>query len=252
MGPEIAAAAPYLLAGGTALQMIGARQQQRERRGILNRAFDANEADTRRGTQDVVQEATQNAAPEARLRAMQGAEDATFGRTQADIAGAGGTLVDTAAGAGTMSPDFVRARADRALAEGDRMTAIARELAKVRAPGDVATNDSIRRSALSERLGSMWNTNRQRGNAAQMDAEAVQMPLYGELGQLGAMVGTAAALGGGGAMSPMDAYLTTGGVEGSIAGAGGGAAGAVGSARPWWMPMAQGAAASRMFGGSRR
>lgn len=253
MGPEIAAAAPYLMAGGTALQMLGARDQQRKQRRVLNRAFDANEADQRRGTAEVVQEAQQNAAPDARLRAMQAAEDAAYSRTQQDIAGAGGAMVDTAQGAGAVSADFVRAKADKALAEGDRMTAIARELAKVRAPGDVATNDSLRRSGLSELLSSMWNSNRQRAGAAQMDAQSIDMPLYGQLGGLAATVGGAAAMGGLPMADPVASYLTTGGVEGSIAGMGGGAAGAVGgAARPWWMPVAQGAAASRMFGGARR
>lgn len=249
MGPELiaaaSAAAPYLAVGGTIAQMVGAQEQRNKQRRIINRAFDANERDTRQGTQSVVDEATQYAAPDARMKAMQTAEDAAFARTQQDLSGAGGALVDTAAEAGNLSTDFVRAKADRALAEGDRLTAIARELAKVRSPGDVASNDAIRRSGLSERLSSMWNTNRGRSQAAQLDAESVDMPLYGQLGQIASMAGLAAGMAAPAAAAG-SAATNPALIESAVGSAGYGASSA---SAPWWMP--KGSALS-MFSGGRR
>jgi hypothetical protein len=125
---------------------------------------------------------------------MQAQEAAMQQQTMQDLGGAGAGMIDTAAGSGAVSGDFERAKAGRQAMEGDRMAAIAGELARVRAPGQTLSNEAQRRSALAEQLGSLWAQNRAQAGAAGRDAEAVEEPLYGQLGQLASMVGTAGGL----------------------------------------------------------
>lgn len=208
MGPEIAAAAAgagqalanpalqaALVAGGTGAQMLAARQQARQQRRILDAQQARSDQVQQQGTRAVMDEA-QTMAPAARMAEMQAAEAAAAQRAQQDM-GAGGAMLDeTAANPATaqVSGDFLRAKADSALAEGARRTAIARELAKVRSVGDVQQQQGMRQSSLAEALGSMYSSNRQRAQAAQLDASAVEEPWYGGVGRIASAVGTMGAM----------------------------------------------------------
>ena len=227
MGPEIAAAlaaagnaaaatAPAwltptvsgaLMAGGTAAQMLAAKQQRKEQQSILNRALDVNDRSTKRGTADTIENAQQQQGGVAQLGAVQQAQDQAAQRTMTDLQGAGADLIDTAGGDGVQSQAFLTAKADKALSEGNRMTAIARETAKVRAPGMVQTDSAMARGDLAERMASMQASGRARSQAAQLDSNAVETPLYGQLGQIASMVGTM------GMMAPAGA--AAGGINGA-------------------------------------
>lgn len=196
MGPEVAAAAgqalPYII-GGTALQMQGQREQRKDRSRILGQAM--NDAD--QAQESAIQQVTSEAdmlAPQRRMEDMRAAEDATYDRTMQDV---GGITLQPSQAAGAVSPAFEQLSARRAGEEGARMSALARELAKLRAPGQVQTEGSMRRGAMSEALSSMFSSQRNRSRAAQMDAESVDMPGYGQLGQLISMAGSAYLAGAG-------------------------------------------------------
>lgn len=226
------AALPYLLmAGGTVAQMAGQRQQQKERRNILNRSFEQTQQVSDKAAQSVVQEGAQY-APDDRMAAMHAQEDAAFQQARADIGSTGGATLQTASGGGNASADFVRAKAGKAIAEGNRITEIAREMARTRSPGDLMTAEGMRRADLSQKIGSSFGTARNMAGAAQMDAEGVDMPVYGKLGALAQMAGSAWAMGGAGAGAAPNAlgygagYVLPGGAAAPAATAGYGSAGA--------------------------
>jgi hypothetical protein len=195
MGPELAAA---VIGGGTALRMTGDRRKQKEQREILNRQMTRTNQTMDRTTDQVLGEG-QKLSGQNRLQDMLAQENATFGQAQQDMGGAAAGIVPTAGDAGAVSGDFLKAKADRELAEGERMTSIARELAKVRAPGQLMQNESMRRADLQGDIASQWSSTRNMGQAASMDADAVETPWYGQLGEIGQQIGMMAALHGMGA-----------------------------------------------------
>lgn len=210
MGPEIALA---LAAGGTAAQVIGAKQQQREQRSILNRAFDKTNASTQQGVVDTLGEAGKQTGT-AQTADMAKSTDATTARTMADLKGAGADVINTAGDSGAQSQAFLTAKADRALTEGNRQTAIARELAKVRSAGEVQSNNAMSRGSLAERLASMGATSRADTQAATLDANDVQAPWYSDLGKIASMVGAV-----GGMMPAGGAPSAVTGIAGDVNGA---------------------------------
>jgi hypothetical protein len=92
---------------------------------------------------------------------------------------------------------FDRARAERGDQEGQRLSKIARETAAVRAPAQVQQEEAMKRSALAEQLGSMFRNTQNSTQAAQLDAQNVDTPWYGDVGKIAALVG-GASLGAGG------------------------------------------------------
>jgi hypothetical protein len=195
-----AAPALALLAGGTYLKARGDKKAAEERRGILNRSLQRTKETSDDAARQVIAEG-QQFAPDARAAAMQGQEDAAFQRAQGDLAagGAGGDVVSTAGGDGANSAAFVKARADKAISEGNRITDIAREMARNRGTGDLLQAEGLRRSDLAGRLGSAASTSRNLAQADQLDAQNVDTPLYGKLGGLAQMAGAAWLAGGAGA-----------------------------------------------------
>jgi len=192
-------AAAALLAAGTYLKDRGDKKAAGERRDILNRSLQRTKETSDDAARQVLAEGEQF-APDARATAMQGQEDAAFQRAQGDLAtGAGGDLVSTAGGAGANSAAFVKARADKAVSEGNRITDIAREMARNRGTGDLLQTEGLRRADLAGRLGSAASTNRNLVQADQLDAQNVDTPLYGKLGGLAQMAGAAWLAGGAGA-----------------------------------------------------
>jgi hypothetical protein len=172
--------------GGTAASMLGARQQARQRRDIINRQLDRTRA-TQASAQRMVQDEGAKYTGEQRANALQSQEGAAFEQAQKDV---GAYIAPTAGGAGRVSDDFVKARADKAIAEGSRLTAMAREAAKLRAPSRMQQQEALRRADMHSTVGSMLGTDHNMANAAQLDAESVDEPLYGQLGKLAAMAGT--------------------------------------------------------------
>ncbi len=188
MGPELAAAAPYLVAGGTALSLIGESQANKKRQKIIGRQLEETSKTQDKSTQDVLGEAA-NFTGEKRRAAMQSAEDAAYDQAQKDIDATGAGIVDVS-GKGRVSDDFIKAKADKTLSEGNRLSALAREIAKTRAPSDLTREEAMRRANLTEKIGSRWSTTRNMGQAAQLDAGAVGTPWYGTLGKLAAALGS--------------------------------------------------------------
>lgn len=183
-----AAAVPYLvLAAGTYAGMRGDQIQADRQRSILNRAMEDTDKTNQKATQAVVAEG-QKYAGDARAQDMQSREAQIYQQSQNDLAkaGAGGGFVDTAGGAGDVSSDFAKAKADSVLAETNHLSTIARQLSKVRSTGDMLNNEGLRRADLTGQLGDWWSTNTDMSRAAQMDAQDVQAPWWGTVGKLAA------------------------------------------------------------------
>lgn len=205
MGPEVAAgasaagagagagalsteAALGLLLGGTAAQMAAARQQQQQQKRTLQRAFDKNDETVGDATQQVLAEGEKMTGA-SRMESMRAAADAAAARTMSDLSGAGADVIDTAGDKGRMSDAFGQRKAEVQAMEGDRLSRIAQEVGRARAPAEVSANEALARSALAERLGSSFRSNQARTQAAGLDAESVDLPWYGYAGQLASLVG---------------------------------------------------------------
>lgn len=189
---------PALIAGaGTAAEYSAEKSAAGDRRDILNRAFAKTQETTDRATNMVTQEGAKMTGAN-RMQAMADQEAAAFGQAQQDMTqtGAGGSTIDTAGDGGNVSADFMRAKTDSALTEGNRMTAIARELAKTRAPGSMVQDETLRRADLAGKTGSMFGTARNMSQAATMDAQDVTAPWYGQVGKLAKMAALAYMAGG--------------------------------------------------------
>jgi len=217
-------AAPYILmAAGTAANMAAERNADKERRGIINKAMERTDQAQDKASAQLVAEG-QNYGADKRLLAMQAQEQAALAQALGDVGGsvdkgAGAQMIDAAGDAGAVSGDFIKSKADRALSEGDRLTAIARELSKVRAPGRLRNEEGLRQSAIAGELSSAGATNRALANADSLDAQNVQAPWWGTVGKLAAAAGSAwaggAAAGAGGAGAGSGAY-TLGGQGGQL------------------------------------
>lgn len=194
MGPELAAALAVSLAG-TGLQMMDARSQQKQQRSILNRQMERNEEATDKAV-DMVQDEAQNFDSQSRMDQMRQAQNKTYAQTQADLEGAGGALVDTAGDAGNVSDDFLKTKAARAIEEGNRMTAIAREAARVRAPGSMRLEDSLRMGSLVGDTASLWGTTKNMANANALEAQSVGPGSMGALGAVAGAIGQGMAMRG--------------------------------------------------------
>ena len=189
MGPLISTATGGLSSG---LEQAGIEAQRRERRAILNRQFERTQAAQKQATAQTLDEAATMGGAQ-RLADMQAAADTSTAQTMGALKGAGADLLTTAGGSGgVQSQAMQEAAAQRQAAEGDRMSAIAKQLGNVRSVGKVQAAGAQRRAALAEALGSMWNSNRGQAQAASLDAEDVGMPWYGQLGAVVNQAGNAA------------------------------------------------------------
>lgn len=191
MGPELALA---LALGGGAASMIGQRRQQKQRRAVLNRSL--GETSKSQGkANELVQAEGRKFNPESRAADMAAQEQALFAQQQRDV---GGAAIEPPTATGNVSDDFLKAKADKAISEGNRLTAVARELAKVRAPGQQMNEEGLRRADVAERTGSIWSTARNKANAAQLDADSIDEPWWGQLGKIAQAVGMTSLMGGAG------------------------------------------------------
>lgn len=188
----LAIAALAASVGGTGLNIMAQQEQADDRRSVLNRQLEQNDATSKQASGLVLNEA-QNLTPQARQAALDATASSNEARTASDLAGAGGALaaVDTSGDAGNVSKDFLTAKADRAVSEGTRLTALGRELAKIRAPGQVQTQDGYRAANLGSNLSDVLGSNARMAKANSLDAESVQAPAYGALGSIASALGTA-------------------------------------------------------------
>lgn len=199
-----------IAAAGTVAQMSATNEANKERRSILNRQMEDSEKATDKSI-DLVQQEGQRFDQQQRLQGLDQAEDKTYQQTQADIQGAGGASINAAADAANVSDDFVRTKAQRAIEEGTRLTSIAREAAKARAPGQLRMDDSLSMARMAGELGSTWGTARNMGRARGMAAQGVEEPGYGNLGRIASAVGGGMAQAGFG--QPAGTDMTRSGVS---------------------------------------
>lgn len=208
----MAAAAPYIVAAiGTAMTIKSNNDANDERRGIMNAQLDRNTAAANKSSQLVTNEAAKY-DPTQRQAAIDTQAAQVYGQEQKDLAaGAGGGTVgnvSTSGDAGNVSDDFIRSKADRALTEGNRLTDIARELSKVRAPNDVRTDEGYSNADLAGNLQSLFSTNRNQANAAMGAAGAVTPGNGAAYGQLLTGLGSSLAAGSG--------FTQTGSLSGGV------------------------------------
>lgn len=193
-------AALALSVGGTGASIVAQQQQQQQRRDIANKQLQRTAADQAKTDALVNKEGVQY-APDARSAALDAQQGATFAQSQKDL-GSAPTIINGAGDAGNVSSDYLAAKTNTALSEGNRLTAIARELAKARAPNQLTQAEAIRRANLSGDLSSIWGSDRASANAANLDAQNVEEPLYGSLGKIASAAGGAYLASGAGAVAP--------------------------------------------------
>ncbi len=195
-GTEAAWVPAVLSVLGTGATMVAEEDAANKRRTILNNQL----AETKKAqdkTSDMVVQEAQKFAPEARTEAMDAQAEANYQQAQKDL-GTTPTIIEGSGDVGNVSSDYLTAKADKAVAEGDRLTAIAKALSRTRAPGRLMEDEGIRRAGLTGDLGSIWSSARAQGQAAGLDAQSVETPWYGNLGQIASAAAAAYGTGGGG------------------------------------------------------
>jgi len=182
---------PMALSLGGYLMNSNAQQEAAdEKRNILNQQLARDEAAQKKSTQMVTDEA-KNFSGDKRLNDMATNEQAISTQQNADLqAGAGGNQVgsfDTSGDAGNVSEDFIKGKAQKAVSEGNRLTSLAREIAKTRAPGVLQNNEAERRADLSSTLQNLFGSNSNMAKATENDANSVQADTG--LGSLASAIG---------------------------------------------------------------
>jgi hypothetical protein len=175
---------------GTAASIAAEREQANDRRAVLNRQFERDEQTTNKAT-GLVEDQGQRYNAENRLQGLQDREQENYAQAQADIDGAGGASIGTAATDANTSSDFLKTKAARTIEEGTRLSSIARAAAKYRAPGQLQMDDSLSNAGLANSISNLWGSNQGMGRATTLDAQNVQQPLYGSLGRIATAVGGA-------------------------------------------------------------
>lgn len=189
----MATALPYIaMAVGTGLSMKANSDAASERRNIINSQLEGTQRATEKAAA-LVDKESQQYDPNARKQALTDQEQQAFERSQKDLqfGAGGGSLIDTAGGGGNVSGDFLKAKADRQVTEGNNLTALAREVAKTRAPSLLLTKEGQSRANLAGNLQNTFGAARNMANAAGQDASMVQPAAYGQIaqavGNMGAM-----------------------------------------------------------------
>lgn len=217
---------PYILAGGGALaQIVSADDAADERRQILNAQLERDDQASKKSNQLVLDQA-QKLSGQQRADELAKQEDKIYQQQQKDLmTGAGGGAlgtVQTSGDAGNVSDDFVRAKAERAVTEGNRLTNLAREVAKTRAPGQLLTNEGYQQADLAGALSNIGSTNQNYARAAQADASNVNEGPLGSFGKIASAIGLGLAAGGIGAPVAGGAGASAGGTGISFGGNGAG------------------------------
>lgn len=237
-----------LMAGGTALQMGGEHAAEKDRRKILNRGFEEVSKSQDEAAQELTEEGSKFTAGN-RAAEMQGLEEAAYSRTMNDLGGAAG-VTQAAGDGGRQSSEFVKAKAGKAITEGNRITEIAREAAKGRATGDQVMQEGLRRAEVIGSLNSRGADARRMATASNFDAQNVEIPGYGQLGQMATLLGGAMSAGAGaaGAAGGAAEAGTAVGAGEAVAGGSTGLAGGANYIIPGSTAANTAAAGSSMFG----
>jgi hypothetical protein len=192
----MAAAIPIaLMIGGAVVKNQAEKQQADEQRSQLNDAL-TRTADTQKKSNVLVQQQADNLSPIARAAAMTQQTGANLDQSKSDLTsagaadGQGNAIINTAGDNGAVSKDFLTAKADRALEEGTRLSSIAQQLAKVRAPGQVQEQEGQQRANLTEALADMWGTTQHLNDANSLTAQNTPLPSYALAGDLAQAAGS--------------------------------------------------------------
>ena len=213
----MAAAAPYaLMIGGELLKNRAANQQASEQRGEINAAL-GRTSQTQQKANGLVEAQARDLSPIARAAAMAAQSGANLTGAKADLAAAGATdgqgnaIINTAGDSGAVPMEFTKAKADRALTEGNRLSTIAQQLAKTRAPGQLVEQEGQNRANLTEQIANLWDTTKALNDANTATAGDTQLPGYAAVGDLASAAGSAwagkgfGAAGGSGKLVPKNA-----------------------------------------------
>ena len=186
MGPETLI--PLLAsAGGTVMQLNAQQEQAADKRRTLNRQLERDDNATDKSV-SLIQDEGKRYDPQSRLQSLDTQAQEGNSQIQKDLQG--GANVETAGDAGNVSADFLRTKAARAIGEGTRLTSIAQQAAKSRAPGQLQGNDALSRAGLAGSLQNIWGTNTNMARATGNDADGIEQPGYGALGGIASSIGT--------------------------------------------------------------
>lgn len=189
-----------IMAAGTMAQMSAARSAQNKQRNMLNQQLQREDEATDKSV-EMVQDEGKNYDSKTRVDQMRSAQNKTYAQERADIEGAGGGLVNTSTTAGNVSDDFLKAKAQSTVDEGTRLTEVAREAARTRAPGAMRMDDSLRMAALTGDLANVWGGVKNMQRATTNDVNGVTPPAYGALGSIASSLAPMVASSGFGAGS---------------------------------------------------
>jgi hypothetical protein len=186
----MAAAVPYILmAGGALIKNRADQEQANEKRTQMNQAL-TRTSQTQEKANTMIGDEASKLSPVARAAAMSMQADANVAGAKSDLAAAGATdnggnaIINTSGDNGAVSKEFLTSKADRALTEGARLTEIAKQLAKVRAPGQLQEQEGQDRADLTGRLGDMWDTTQNMNRANAQTAENTPLPGYAVAGDV--------------------------------------------------------------------
>lgn len=196
---------PYVLAAvSAAAQYKGAEEERDDRRSILNRSLEQTQDATDKAADALTKEGDKF-NPAQRAEAMQAAEAAALAQAQSDAANSG--IVNTAGDAGRTSSTFQAAKDAASSAEGNRISALAQEIARTRAPGQLLQEEGLRRGALAGEIASTLGSASNLAKAAGLDAQNVG-PSGWSTG--GALVGAAGQAYGAGSTGSGTGYVDIG------------------------------------------
>jgi hypothetical protein len=183
---------------GTAMQMQSQQDQAARKRSVMNRQLERNDQMAQKSG-ELVQSEADNFDPAKRKAAMEDQQAQNFDASMGDLkSGAGGAdvgAVQTSGDAGNVSEDFIKAKAGRAATEGQRITDIAKELSKTRAPNQLLQTEGQRRGDMASSLQNLFGANQNMANATSNDADTVMDDGTGALGSLASSIGTSVAAG---------------------------------------------------------
>lgn len=195
------AAAPYIIAAiGTYASLQAQQDAADERRQILNTQLEASDAASKKTNALVLENAQNTYDPNQRQSNLEAKADEISAQQQKDLqTGAGGGAVgapDTAGDAGNLSDDFLRAKADKAVTEGNRLTSLARQIAKTRAVGGLLQDEGKKGADLASELQNIQSANQSSYRGAVTDAGSVGTSPLGALGSLAGSIGAGMAANG--------------------------------------------------------
>jgi len=193
----MAAAIPIaLMVGGAMAKNAASAKQADQQRSQLNAAL-TRTGQTQQKANGLIEGEAAKLSPVARAAAMSLQADQNTAAARSDLAASGATdsggnaIINTAGDNGAVSKEFLTSKADRALAEGSRLTAIARQLAQLRAPDQLQQQEGQDRADLTQELGSMWGTTQHLNDANTATAQNVPLPGYAALGDVAQAAGAA-------------------------------------------------------------